>query len=62
MMVTKDDGLTAYLKQVLNQLSKWLLTGNLQKVVLVLTGVDSKEILERYALFPTVAYIMRLKL
>ena len=47
MMVTKDDGLKTYLAQVLEQLSSWLTGGEVQKLVLVITGVQTSEVLER---------------
>ncbi|KAL4446205.1 hypothetical protein ABPG77_003012 [Micractinium sp. CCAP 211/92] len=48
VMAVKDDKLTAYLQAVLQQFSKWLEGGALQKVVLVVTSVTSKEVLERW--------------
>ena len=48
MMVTSDEGLNHYLNQVLSQLSSWLLGGEVQKVVIVITGVNSGQTLERW--------------
>ncbi|PSC73333.1 dna-binding horma domain-containing [Micractinium conductrix] len=48
VMAVKDDKLAAYLQAVLQQFSKWLEGGALQKVVLVVTGASSKEVLERW--------------
>ena len=48
MMVSSDDGLNQYLNQVLSQLSSWLLQGEVQKVVIVITGANSGETLERW--------------
>jgi mitotic spindle assembly checkpoint protein MAD2 len=48
MMVTTDDGLKTYLTQVLSQLSAWLVKGEVQKLVLVVNGVESGEVLERW--------------
>ncbi|KAK9841792.1 hypothetical protein WJX81_003534 [Elliptochloris bilobata] len=48
MMVTSDPGITQYLSSVLQQMSDWLLDGQLQKMVLVITSVASKEVLERW--------------
>ncbi|KAK9916679.1 hypothetical protein WJX75_005693 [Coccomyxa subellipsoidea] len=48
MMVTTDPGLTKYLTSVLQQMSDWLVTGALQKMVLVVTSVSTKEVLERW--------------
>ena len=49
MLVTKDDGLKTYLAQVLEQLSSWLRSGEVQKLVLVITGANTGEVLERWA-------------
>jgi len=48
MMVTTDEGLQKYLKQVLGQLEGWLGSGQVQRLVLVVTGVDSEKPLERW--------------
>ncbi|EGG21769.1 DNA-binding HORMA domain-containing protein [Cavenderia fasciculata] len=48
ILVTADKGLKEYLDNVLKQLSDWLLTGNVQKLVLVITDVVTKETLERW--------------
>lgn len=48
VMAVKDDKLAAYMGAVLKQFEKWLEGGALQKVVLVITGVASKEVLERW--------------
>eukprot|EP00240_Pyramimonas_obovata_P006939 CAMPEP_0118925388 /NCGR_PEP_ID=MMETSP1169-20130426/3272_1 /TAXON_ID=36882 /ORGANISM="Pyramimonas obovata, Strain CCMP722" /LENGTH=161 /DNA_ID=CAMNT_0006866663 /DNA_START=37 /DNA_END=518 /DNA_ORIENTATION=- len=49
MLVTSDTGLNTYLSNVLQQISDWLMEGNLQRLVLVITSVGSKEVLERWA-------------
>jgi mitotic spindle assembly checkpoint protein MAD2 len=48
MMVTIDEGLCAYMENVLRQLDSWLMNGSVQKLVLVVKGVDSGETLERW--------------
>ncbi|KAI3432455.1 hypothetical protein D9Q98_004005 [Chlorella vulgaris] len=48
VMAVKEDKLISYLQAVLQQFSEWLEGGALQKVVLVVTGVASKEVLERW--------------
>jgi len=48
LLVTKDEGLKKYLGQVLAQLSSWLLDSGVQKLVLVVASVASKEVLERW--------------
>eukprot|EP01059_Diplonema_ambulator_P016862 TRINITY_DN28839_c0_g1_i1.p1 TRINITY_DN28839_c0_g1~~TRINITY_DN28839_c0_g1_i1.p1 ORF type:complete len:198 (+),score=65.14 TRINITY_DN28839_c0_g1_i1:59-652(+) len=47
VLVTTDKGLKAYLGNVLQQLSEWLMRGVVQKLVLVISGDDS-EVLERW--------------
>ncbi|GAQ79210.1 Spindle assembly checkpoint protein [Klebsormidium nitens] len=49
MLVCTDERVRDYLKQVLSQISEWLLTGKLQKLVLVVASVATKEVLERWA-------------
>jgi len=41
-------GLLAYLKQIMSQMQVWLVDGNVQRLVVVVTGVDSGETLERW--------------
>lgn len=48
MLVTKDETLKSYLSNVLVQLSEWLLMGKVQKLVLVLTGAETNQVLERW--------------
>ena len=48
MMVTTDDGLKTYMTKVLGQLEGWLGTGEVQRLVVVVTGVDSEKPLERW--------------
>mmetsp|Transcript_13729 Transcript_13729/g.26597 ORF Transcript_13729/g.26597 Transcript_13729/m.26597 type:complete len:212 (-) Transcript_13729:85-720(-) len=48
LLVTEDEYLSQYLEQVLKQLEHWLMEGTVQKLVLVVSGVDSKEVLERW--------------
>ncbi|KNC53843.1 mitotic spindle assembly checkpoint protein MAD2A [Thecamonas trahens ATCC 50062] len=48
MLVTDDDGLKAYLGDVLAQLNDWLLGHCVQKLVLVITSVATNEVLERW--------------
>lgn len=48
ILVTDDDYLKSYLEQVLGQLEKWLMDGSVQKLVLVITGVETKQVLERW--------------
>ncbi|GMI20889.1 hypothetical protein TeGR_g13255, partial [Tetraparma gracilis] len=48
VLTTSDDGLLQYLSQVMSQLSTWLSTGDVQRLVVVVSGVDSGETLERW--------------
>mmetsp|Transcript_11177 Transcript_11177/g.27139 ORF Transcript_11177/g.27139 Transcript_11177/m.27139 type:complete len:207 (+) Transcript_11177:105-725(+) len=48
MLVTSDQGLQQYLQQVLSQLSEWLYAGIVQKLVVVVTSVDTNQVLERW--------------
>lgn len=48
ILVTTDEGLKQYLAQVLRQLAEWLSKGEVQKLVVVITGVETREVLERW--------------
>jgi mitotic spindle assembly checkpoint protein MAD2 len=48
MLVTTDDALNAYLENVLKQLSQLLAAGSVQKLVVVVTGQQTQETLERW--------------
>ena len=48
MMVASDDGLQIYLKKILAQLKTWLEEGDVQRLVVVVTGVETNETLERW--------------
>jgi mitotic spindle assembly checkpoint protein MAD2 len=48
ILTTTDEGLLAYLTNVMNQMEEWLLHGNVQRLVVVVSGVDSGETLERW--------------
>lgn len=49
MLVTDDDKLSDFFTKFLHQLSNWLLKGEVQKLVLVITGIETQEVLERWA-------------
>jgi mitotic spindle assembly checkpoint protein MAD2 len=49
MMVTTDEGLGGYIGNITRQLSFWLMNGSVQKLVLVIKGVETGDILERWA-------------
>eukprot|EP01112_Ceratiomyxa_fruticulosa_P002356 TRINITY_DN12487_c0_g2_i1.p1 TRINITY_DN12487_c0_g2~~TRINITY_DN12487_c0_g2_i1.p1 ORF type:complete len:167 (-),score=32.08 TRINITY_DN12487_c0_g2_i1:236-736(-) len=48
MLVTNDEGLKSYLKNVLLQLNDWILSCTVQKLVLIITDVSTKDVLERW--------------
>jgi mitotic spindle assembly checkpoint protein MAD2 len=48
MFLTTDDGLVGYIDNVLGQMTEWLTTGNVQKLVVVIIGQQSGETLERW--------------
>lgn len=48
LFVTTEPGLAGYLANVLSQIESWLTTGNLQKLVLVITSQTTGETLERW--------------
>lgn len=47
-LTTTDEGLLRYLRNVQKQVTEWLLTGNIQRLVVVVKGVDTMETLERW--------------
>lgn len=49
MVLTNDEGLSAYMINILKQLDTWLMNGSVQKLILVVKGIDSGETLERWA-------------
>ena len=48
LQVTTDEGLQDYLKTVLSQLNGWLEQGAVKKLVLVISAMDTEEVLERW--------------
>mmetsp|Transcript_32360 Transcript_32360/g.74527 ORF Transcript_32360/g.74527 Transcript_32360/m.74527 type:complete len:189 (-) Transcript_32360:496-1062(-) len=48
VLTTTDPGLMSYLKNIMGQMETWLLHGNVQRLVVVVTGVDTGETLERW--------------
>lgn len=48
VLTTTDDGLLRYLSNVQQQVTEWLLAGNVQRLVVVVQGVDTMETLERW--------------
>jgi len=48
VLTTTDEGLIKYLQQIMEQMRSWLVEGDVQRFVLVVTGIDSLETLERW--------------
>mmetsp|Transcript_35228 Transcript_35228/g.85262 ORF Transcript_35228/g.85262 Transcript_35228/m.85262 type:complete len:233 (+) Transcript_35228:112-810(+) len=48
VLTTTDEGLLKYMAQVMSQVETWLQSGDVQRLVVVVTGVDSLETLERW--------------
>ena len=48
VLTTTDGGLIKYLGNVMSQVESWLLSGDVQRLVVVVSGVDSGETLERW--------------
>lgn len=48
VLTTTDEGLLRYLHNVQKQVVEWLQSGNIQRLVVVVQGVDTLETLERW--------------
>mmetsp|Transcript_21505 Transcript_21505/g.33145 ORF Transcript_21505/g.33145 Transcript_21505/m.33145 type:complete len:254 (+) Transcript_21505:283-1044(+) len=48
VLTSTDAGLLNYLNQVMGQMESWLLESHVQRLVVVVTGIDSEETLERW--------------
>jgi mitotic spindle assembly checkpoint protein MAD2 len=48
VLTTTDAGLLRYLESIQKQMANWLVDGTLQRLVVVVQGVDSMETLERW--------------
>ena len=48
VLTTTDEGLLQYLDQIVKQVETWLLYGDVQRLVVVVSGADSGETLERW--------------
>lgn len=48
VLITTDNGLLEYLDNVMKQMEVWLTDGDVQRLVVVVTGLDSGETLERW--------------
>jgi mitotic spindle assembly checkpoint protein MAD2 len=54
VLTSTDEGLIKYLQQVVTQVETWLLRGDVQRLVVVVSGIDSGETLERWQFNVTV--------
>eukprot|EP00462_Mataza_sp_D1_P006317 CAMPEP_0175122100 /NCGR_PEP_ID=MMETSP0087-20121206/1535_1 /TAXON_ID=136419 /ORGANISM="Unknown Unknown, Strain D1" /LENGTH=207 /DNA_ID=CAMNT_0016403713 /DNA_START=30 /DNA_END=653 /DNA_ORIENTATION=+ len=48
MQITNDEGLKGYIQTVMSQLQAWLQTGQIKKLVVVITSIDTEEVMERW--------------
>ena len=48
VLTTTHEGLLKYLKQVMDQMETWLVDGDVQRLVVVVSGLDTGETLERW--------------
>jgi mitotic spindle assembly checkpoint protein MAD2 len=48
MMTTIDDGVKAYIKKIMSQLSKWMSRSKISKLVVVITSKETGEHVERW--------------
>mmetsp|Transcript_2367 Transcript_2367/g.3594 ORF Transcript_2367/g.3594 Transcript_2367/m.3594 type:complete len:228 (+) Transcript_2367:124-807(+) len=54
VLTTTDKGLLTYLSSVMSQMESWLTDGDVQRLALVVSGIDSGETLERWQFNVTV--------
>jgi mitotic spindle assembly checkpoint protein MAD2 len=48
LMLTSDRELQVYLSQILKQVTTWLMKSKVKQLTLVVSGIDSQEVLERW--------------
>ncbi|KAI1912925.1 Mitotic spindle checkpoint component mad2 [Ophidiomyces ophidiicola] len=48
MLVSADDQVKAYIKKIMSQLNKWMLSGKISKLVIVITDKETGEHVERW--------------
>jgi mitotic spindle assembly checkpoint protein MAD2 len=48
MLVTSDDQVKAYVKKIMGQLNKWMVGQKISRLVIVITGKESGEHVERW--------------
>ncbi|KAJ1956526.1 Mitotic spindle checkpoint component mad2 [Dispira parvispora] len=48
MLISTDDALQAYLKQILAQLESWLMAGQISKLIMAINSKETRETIERW--------------
>jgi mitotic spindle assembly checkpoint protein MAD2 len=48
MLVTSDDQVKAYIKKIMSQLNKWMVGQKISKLVIVFTGKETGDNVERW--------------
>jgi len=48
LLISQQESVKAFIEKITTQIATWLETGNLQRVVLVIASISSKEVLERW--------------
>ncbi|KAG8529338.1 uncharacterized protein KY384_005974 [Bacidia gigantensis] len=48
MLLTSDDQVKAYIKKIMSQLNKWMLSSKISKLVIVITSKETGESIERW--------------
>jgi len=48
LLMCQQESVKAFIEKITTQIATWLETGNLQRVVLVIASISSKEVLERW--------------
>ncbi|ANB12464.1 spindle checkpoint protein MAD2 [Sugiyamaella lignohabitans] len=48
MLVTIDSEVKAYIKKIMGQLHKWLVSGKISKLIVAITSKDTGEVVERW--------------
>src|SRR6186713_2372339 len=46
--VSSDDQVKAYIKKIMSQLNKWMVSGKISKLVIVITSKETGEHIERW--------------
>ncbi|KAI9014940.1 mitotic spindle checkpoint component mad2 [Gaertneriomyces semiglobifer] len=49
LLVSSDESVQAYLKAILSQLDKWIISQKISKLVMVISSKDTREVMERWS-------------